>query len=58
MIKMRDMTRIILAHKLPEQQLSITKIGNTLGVSRCIVFRLAQGIEEHEDLDNFLKVHR
>ena len=52
---MRQMTRVILAHELVEQGISMTRIVEKLQVSTRTVIRWAQAIEQHGDLETYLE---
>lgn len=55
---MRQMTKIILAYELLEQQIPKTHIAEHLGVSRRTVIRWAQEIKRHGSLDNYIEYYQ
>jgi len=57
-MEMRQMTKIILAYELLEQEISKTRIAEKLQVSRRTVIRWAQAIEQHGDLETYLEYYQ
>jgi transposase len=56
-MEMRQMTKIILAYELLEQEISKTQIAKRLGISRRTVIRWEQAIQAHGSLDAYLEYY-
>jgi transposase InsO family protein len=54
-MEMRQMTKIILAQELLEEDISKGKIAKRLGVSRRTIIRWSQAIEKHGSLEAFME---